>query len=277
MRCAVGVDLHGANFAALDDLANVEIANRGTVRGATALGLLDQSLPRLGGEVGRIELRVSGNDRVHEPAKRRVVDVLGDRHKFDAGALQGVADRGVVVAVAGEPVDFVNDHIVQVAAGRDAIHQRAELWPVGGLGGLTTIDVLADDLRVKACGLADTRLSLGGDRIPLGLAVAFGLRAGGDAQIDRGTLHRNSLLLICGVVEVGEGHCQQRRDEPLHVRRLALLAPHNNTATVIDGLPGGPGAVVGWLGRLIIDPTITARVLALAVIGLFVTDPTGTP
>lgn len=65
-------------------------------------------------------------------------------------AFQGVADRRVVVAVAGEPVDLVHDHVVEVSLLLDALQQRAQLGTVGGLRGLATVHVLTDDLRVQA-------------------------------------------------------------------------------------------------------------------------------
>jgi hypothetical protein len=77
VRCAFGVDLHGADFASLDHLADVEVADWCAGGGASGLGLLDESLACLGGEVGGVELGVCGDDRVHEPPERRVIDVLG--------------------------------------------------------------------------------------------------------------------------------------------------------------------------------------------------------
>jgi hypothetical protein len=121
----VGVALHGADFASVDDLADVEVADRGACGGAAALGLLDEPLACLGSEVRRVELGVRGNDRVHEPSEWRVVDVLADGHEFHSGALQGVADRRVVVAVARETVDLVHDHIVEVPLLLHAVKQRA--------------------------------------------------------------------------------------------------------------------------------------------------------
>ncbi len=154
VRGAGGVYLNGADFAALDHLADVQVADWCAGGCAAGLGLLDEALAGLGGEVGGVELGVGGDDRVHEPPERRVVDVLGKGHEFDAGGLQGVADGRVVVAVAREPVDLVHDHVVEVSLLLDALQQRAQFSTVGGLRGLATVHVLTDDLRVQAGCLA---------------------------------------------------------------------------------------------------------------------------
>jgi hypothetical protein len=43
------------------------------------------------------------------------VDVLGHRDQLCPGFLQRVGDRRVVVAVAGEAIDLVDDHVVDIA------------------------------------------------------------------------------------------------------------------------------------------------------------------
>jgi len=151
--CALEVDFDGADFAAFDDLSDVEVAEWCAGGGAAGLCLLDEALARLGGEVGRVELGVGGDDRVHEPTERRVVDVLRHRDQFDARVVQVVGDRRVVVAVASKPVNLVDDHVVQVALALHALQKGPECGAVDGLGGLATVHVLLDHLRVEARGL----------------------------------------------------------------------------------------------------------------------------
>jgi len=106
---------------------------------------------------------------VHEPAYRGAVDVLGNRDKLDACFVQGVGDRRVVVAVAGEAIDLVDDHVVEVALLIESGEQRLQLRPVGGLRRLATVHVLGNHLGIELSGLRLARPPLGGDRIALRL------------------------------------------------------------------------------------------------------------
>ena len=124
VRRPVGIDFDGADFPSVDQLAHVQVADGRPGRRASHLRLLDQSLLRLSRQVGRVKLGVSGDDRVHEGADRGAVDVLGDRDKLDIGLVQRVGDGRVVVAVAGEAVDLVDDHVVEIALRLQPRQQR---------------------------------------------------------------------------------------------------------------------------------------------------------
>jgi hypothetical protein len=81
---AFGVDRDGADFAAVDPLARVEVADRRLERGAAFLGLLGGALHDLGCEVAAVELRDARHDPVQEQAGRGFVDVLGGGDELGA-------------------------------------------------------------------------------------------------------------------------------------------------------------------------------------------------
>lgn len=190
MGRALGVDLDRTDFVALDQLAEVEVAKRCLGRGSSQLGLLDLALLRLGRQVGRVELGIGGNDGVHEGPDRDAVDVLGDGDQLGPGFLQRVGDRRVVVAIASEPVHLVDDHVIQVALCLKAGEQFLQFGPVGGLGRLTPVDVLGDNLGIKLRRLGLACLALGRDRVALRLAPPRCLGRRRHPQIDRCSLHR---------------------------------------------------------------------------------------
>jgi hypothetical protein len=140
-------------------------------------------LLRLGREVGRVELGIGGDDRVHEGADRGAVDVLGHRDQLDSRLVKRVGDRRVVIAVAGEAIDLVDDHVVEIPLCFEAGEQRLQLRAVGGLRRLASVDVLGDDLGIKLGDLRMAGLALGGDRVALRLMAPVGLGHRRDPQI----------------------------------------------------------------------------------------------
>jgi hypothetical protein len=121
---------------------------------------------------------------------RSAVDVLRYRNQLGPCFLQGVGDRRVVVSIAGEAIDLVDDHVVEIALLLEARQQRLQFRPVGGLRRLAPVDVLGDHLGIKLCCLGLTRLALGGDRIALRLTPPRRLCRRRYPQIDRSSLHR---------------------------------------------------------------------------------------
>ena len=176
VRGALGIDLDRAEFAALNHLADVEVADGCAGRRAASLRLLDEPLLRLGRQVGRVELGIGGDDGVHEPADRRAVDVLGHRDQLDPGFVQRVGDRRVVVAVASEAIDLVDDHVIEVSLGLKPRQQLLQLRAVGGLRRLAPVGVLGDDLGIQLGRLRLARLALGRDRVALRLPAPGRLR-----------------------------------------------------------------------------------------------------
>lgn len=157
---------------------------------AALLGLLMESLLGLGGQVGRVELRVRGEDRSHVLAERRVVDRLGDRDELRTGPADGKRDLDVIGQVARQPVDLVDDHVADLVLG-DEGEQTLEFGPVGRAGRLAAVDELLDDLRLELLGLALAGLPLRGDGEALGLVTAPGLLHGRDPQVGDGRCARH--------------------------------------------------------------------------------------
>jgi hypothetical protein len=72
-------------------------------------------------------------------------------------------DRHVVGAVAGEPVDLVDDAVGDLVL-LDVLDHPHQLGPVGLARGLARVDELLDDDRAELFGLAEVRVALRGDR-----------------------------------------------------------------------------------------------------------------
>jgi hypothetical protein len=62
--------------------------------------------------------------------------------------LQRVGDRRGVVAVAREAIHLVDDHVVKIALRLKPCQQLLQFGPVGGLGRLAPVDVLANHLGI---------------------------------------------------------------------------------------------------------------------------------
>jgi hypothetical protein len=98
---------------------------------------------------------------------------------------EGGADGDVVFHVAREPVDLMYDDGVDVAVLFDARKEGLELWPVDAAGGFAAVDVFVDEGPVGVADARDAGFALGRDGKALVGEVAFGLRGGGYAQVDR--------------------------------------------------------------------------------------------
>nr|WP_300146838.1 hypothetical protein [Propionicimonas sp.] len=131
---ALGVDFDVADLVALRvGGAGVEVADGRPGGGAADLGFLDHALDDFLGEVEGVELGDGGHDAVHQHARGGFVDILGDRHEGDTGVAEGGVDDRVVEAVAGEPVDLVDDAVADGVLG-DVAEHVLKGTPVGGLG-----------------------------------------------------------------------------------------------------------------------------------------------
>ncbi|MEP9385222.1 hypothetical protein ABLE53_22855 [Nocardioides sp. KR10-350] len=155
----LGVELDDACLPAVDDRADVEIADRCPRRGSTLADLLFHALDDLLGEVLAVELGHRTEDPVNQLALGRLVDVLGNGDESGAGLADGEVDGDVVVPVAREPVELVNDDVLD-PVGADMAEHLLQLGAVGGLGGFASLDELLDDLGAD-------RLSLAPDGGPL--------------------------------------------------------------------------------------------------------------
>ena len=167
VRGALRVDNDGTDLATVDDFSDVQVANRGEARRAAELGLAVQPLLDLGGEVERVVLRDGGEDAMRQSAGRRAVDALGGRYQLGARFHDFEQHVGVVAAVAGETIDFVDDDVGRRVAGFQPLQQPLQVRAVRVGGRLGRVDELLGDLGLKLSGLAAAVGPLGLDGVPL--------------------------------------------------------------------------------------------------------------
>ncbi|MDQ4113909.1 MAG: hypothetical protein M3306_22850 [Actinomycetota bacterium] len=192
-RRPVGIELHRAHLTAeLVAGADVEVADGCLTDRTAGGGLLRHALDDLGGEVAGVELRDRGHDAVQQHPAGGLVDVLrrGDEH--DPGFLEREVNGHVVGAVAGEPVDLVDD-AVRDTVSLDVLDHPHQLGPVSLAGRLSRIDELLHDDRTELLSLATVGLALGGNGEAFVGTALLRLLLGGDAQVghrERGALGR---------------------------------------------------------------------------------------
>ncbi|HEX7245075.1 MAG TPA: hypothetical protein VF245_05865 [Solirubrobacterales bacterium] len=115
-RGALRVKYDGADFAAVHHQAVMQVADGGAVRGAAALGLLGRALHDLSRQVAAVELSDGRHDAVQQQARGRLVNVLGDGDELRPRFLDRHDDLHIVGAIAGQAVNLVDDHVVDIAA-----------------------------------------------------------------------------------------------------------------------------------------------------------------
>ena len=121
-RTTFGVDLDALLFTAVDDLADVEVADDGPADAAATAGFLLHALDDFGGQVGGVELGHAAEDRVHQDALRCLVDVFSDRHQRRAGVLDRQGDLDVVSTVACQAVHLMHDDVLHRVFGEVGEH-----------------------------------------------------------------------------------------------------------------------------------------------------------
>ena len=115
-RATDRVDVDPAGFpAVLVAALFVEVAEWGAADGAAGAGFLAEAFDDFAGEVAGVELGDGAHDAVEEDAAGGLVDVLGGGDLAGAGLVEDTVDVDVVGAVAGQPVEFVDDDVVDVA------------------------------------------------------------------------------------------------------------------------------------------------------------------
>ena len=126
-RGAFGVRDDVGHLAPTDRFADVEVAEGCLVRVAAELGFLAHALADLAGQVGRVELGHQRVDAFDQAARGGLVQVLGHRDEGDPAAAQQSPDGDVVLHVAGQPVDLVDDDGLDVALLADPSQHGAQL------------------------------------------------------------------------------------------------------------------------------------------------------
>ena len=122
-RCPLRIDVDRANLAArVVGAAHVQVADRGTHRGAALGDLLRQPLGDLSSKVAAVELRNARHDAVDEHPRWCLVDALGGGDERDPGREEGFVNLHVVGAVAGEPVELVDEAELHPRRGDERQH-----------------------------------------------------------------------------------------------------------------------------------------------------------
>ncbi|HZQ64455.1 MAG TPA: hypothetical protein VFA66_04430 [Gaiellaceae bacterium] len=106
------IDLDRSHFPAVLDAANVDISKRRLADRAARLCFLDGAFNDLVGQIAAVELRNRAHDPVQQEPGGRLVDVLATRDQGSSSRLDRKRDLDVVRSVAGEPVDLVDDDVV---------------------------------------------------------------------------------------------------------------------------------------------------------------------
>nr|WP_258059857.1 hypothetical protein [Rathayibacter sp. AY1A7] len=192
-RSAVSVWANRAAFAAVAvELANVEVPERCPSGCPALLNLLRHSLGDLVSEVARVELCNRRHDAVKKRAGWGLVDALrgGDQGHICGGQL--LHDLDVVLAVAGEAIDLVDDDVVDRVL-TDVLEHLLKRRTVCCLRGLSAVDELLGDHGAHRLSLLPVRLPLRRDREPLLLITALRLTSGRHAEVEDRDLRRQHL------------------------------------------------------------------------------------
>ncbi|AXB45335.1 hypothetical protein A4R43_24925 [Amycolatopsis albispora] len=173
---AFGVDGDGADFAAVEPVSDVEVAQRRAADRAAILGFLLHLVRDVRAGLPRLILVEGGQDAVHELTDRRVVDGLGGRHEGDPALTEIGHDDGVVEPVPRHPGQLVDDDVVDVARVANSREHPLELDSLRHLGRCATrLDVFINDRQAELLGFALAFDALGGYRDTFGVVVVLDL------------------------------------------------------------------------------------------------------
>ncbi len=130
--CVEGGDV---SLAALGIHGGVAVAQGCATDTATVPSLLTHALLDLVRQVERVELSDRAHDAVQQHAARCLVDVLAGGDEADAEVVEALIEGDIVSPVAGQPVQLVDDDVVDglaVSAGVFQVAQhRLEGWAPG--------------------------------------------------------------------------------------------------------------------------------------------------
>ena len=164
---------------------------------ATVPSLLTHTLLDLIRQVERVELSDRAHDAVQQHAARRLVDVLAGGDEPDAQIVEALVEGDIVSPVAGQPVQLVDDDVVDGLAVSARVLQVAQHRLEGGPPGRGARDAALDELfgddRADGLGLALVGGPLGGDGEALLPPAALSLLAGRHPQVGHGALGRQGL------------------------------------------------------------------------------------
>nr|WP_263970267.1 hypothetical protein [Gulosibacter chungangensis] len=179
------VDGDSADLAAVDAIDGVDVADGRFAERSALFGLLTHLVGDVGTFLGGAELVERGEDAVHELPDRSLVDRLGGGDEGDAALLQLRTDDGIVEAVPGHARELVDDDVVDVPLGADALQHLLERQPLTHFpSGAARLDVLVDDRDPELVGLAVAGLALRWEGDTFRVVVGVDLARCGDAEVD---------------------------------------------------------------------------------------------
>ena len=120
---------------------------------------------------------------MQEHAARRLVDVLRRRHQAHTGLFKRPVDLHIIGSVPCQPVQLVDDDIVDPTIFLKVRQHLLQLRAVSGACGFTAVGELLDDQRTHRLGLALIRFTLGRQGEALLRPATLGLLAGRDTDV----------------------------------------------------------------------------------------------
>ncbi|MCH4250397.1 MAG: hypothetical protein LKF88_05970 [Microbacteriaceae bacterium] len=185
-RSPIDIKLHPASLAAhAVDTALVDIAEWSLADRAAQFGFLRHTFEHFVGQVLRIELSDRTHDAVHQQAGRCLVDLLAGRHQPDMQLVQDLVDPDIVSPVAGQPVDLMDDQVVdRLALFFEVGDHLLDPGPVQVGAGLSWVNEFFNHQGSQRLSFLFIGLPLSGDGKALGPAAALGLFLSGNTQID---------------------------------------------------------------------------------------------
>ncbi|HEV3322089.1 MAG TPA: hypothetical protein VG147_07875 [Solirubrobacteraceae bacterium] len=181
-RGAVGVDGDGADFAALDALAGVDVADWGLAERATVGVLAGEPHLDLLGIAAGAEGVDSRHDGVEQSPGGRVVGALQSGLQLAAVTLDLPQQPERIEVIARDSREVVEDDVGRPKLGELGQHVLERRAPRVGPGA-PRLHELGDDARPELLSVALTGLTLAGDRVALRVMRLVHLTVTGHPQI----------------------------------------------------------------------------------------------
>ena len=182
--CAFFIEGDGADFSAvLVSGADVHVAERCFAQRSAIPRLLAHPLHDLISQAPGVELSDAAHDAMQQHAAGGLVDVLAGGDQPHASFLERPVDLHIVRPVAGQPVELVDDDVVDPTIFLKVGQHLLQLGAVGTTSRLTAVGELLDDQGAHRLGLALVGLPLGGEGEALLRPATLGLLTSRDTDV----------------------------------------------------------------------------------------------
>jgi len=121
-RCPFRIKVDAAALNAITSHDDVPVPQGSPVAGTAALSLLAGALLDLAGQVGAVELGDRGHYAVKQHSGWRLIDALGGGYQLGPCRTESQTDADIVGTVPGQPVNFVDDDVVDATVGDTSEH-----------------------------------------------------------------------------------------------------------------------------------------------------------